>query len=323
MSKICFRKQRFVKLKVFLCIICILMAIFELRFAADLMKIESSNYRSVNAENYDTIKADEYVQGNISQEEAVMTFEKEHAQYIVVLTSGNKLLLIGATDLGSSFSYNRMSQFIHQGESIYSFKGIVKKVNEPVLVDLQLNMTMKQSEKLKGKDVLNLMISAVDSDEDSAEHSSVTYVIASIVGAILFLALAVLLVWKSFNNLIYGYLVANGKIEPELKVKKEDILFEKDGNYIGSDNDSDSFYVNTDFNVWTAASGDYHFLRDEQKGAAPSDGQTPPENSDGDIPPDDPGQFFYQSGINEEGNFYVEENNQSRTDSDGNDLLHY
>ena len=99
-----------------------------------------------------------------------------------------------------------------------------------------------------------------------------------------------------------------GKCEPELKIRKEDLVLENVDTYRGSDNDSDSFYVNTDYNIHrddgASSSEEYHFTKSEEQAAEeplPDEAVPPaaPMRPNDDV-------SFYSGGLNEEGNFYVE-----------------
>ncbi len=112
-------------------------------------------------------------------------------------------------------------------------------------------------------------------------------------GGVIVLVWGCFLIRKIINNMLYTLGVKRGKLDPNIQVKKEDLIFENEGLYTSEGMKADDyFYVNTEHNVRNE--GDIGTETNSEDGI----GNTLRVNGVEKI--------YYESGVNDEDNFYVD-----------------
>lgn len=338
-----YRKQRFVKLKVIMVLILALILAAQIWFVVTLIQYSTKDYRSVTPDDFISLTEGEEVKGIISRSQVIAYFENTYngskregdvtlseipsvrTRNIVVSDKVGNIFLMYAKLGELSGNYDDLGKLMDGSIGSLSYKGKVTGFfgisREDVLSEIN------NADKTRKYKLEKIIENAIELNEAN-ETQDVSYLITSIIGALMIFALIVFLLWKSVNNFIYGCLVNSGKIEPELKIRREDLIIQNDVNYAGSDNDSDSFYVNTEEKDQTSentetnsdpVSSEYHFTKRmrENENNNISYERKEPTFSDGS--PID----FYSGGVNEDGNFYVDKSNAPSVDSDGEELKKY
>ena len=323
-----YQPQKFATLKTFLAVIAGLLIIGQIIAIFQICGYLTQSYRNISREDFESLKMGELVKGIIDKSDVIMSYREEFdnkpaSECLLVMTANHKLLVVAAGE-DSTDSYSRMMDMINGRVSYFEFAGKVIGLPSSSYQTAQVFMVMNNvnySYELNNSAFLGQAIGAVDVDRSYA----VSALMATIAGIVVMLVLIYFLMRKTINNIRYGILVQKGIIEPELKVRKEDLVLENAGTYVGSDNDAESFYVNTDYDLQTnggilpdsqsasnsnSGDGSYHFTS--------GGGQMPSADSNEPDTPE-PMRFleeveFYQSGVNEEGNFYVDQGEEHPED---------
>lgn len=324
MKKIRYQKQKLAKLKVAAAILCFVLAAVQISGIFILYRGNDIEFRDVPPSGMDYLAGHENITLTIKREDVLVYYPAETGtgealSCMGVLTPGHKVLVItaaansaqkGAQDM-ERMKYGELEQMTFRGRTNHSDRA----TNSNIRNSMTLNNIFRQY-KLNDQDIHSVMVNIVEKDLTTPVGKLAAY--AAI--AMLLIVIGVWLLWKSFNNLIYGYLVDRGKIEPELRVKKEDIQVQGADPYVDQGNEGGSFYINHDdpFQIRQGGNQEYHFDEAAQRELQPEQ----PEAAKMRYAPD-AGEVFYQSEVNEEGNFYVSKNNQKKTDAYGEDFRHY
>lgn len=327
-----YRKQKLMKLKFILALLLVIVLCFQIYFIVTLVKYNTRDYRDVSVDEYGTLSPGDEIRSSVSKEQVMFFFstsEKDgEKRNIAVSDINGRIFVLSAKQSEISGNFENIKEIAEGNIDSFSFKGkaeVISGGKKNIVINAIGNKRIAPDRIILQSDITDMGVFL----NDSSDSQETSLMISSVIGVGMTVALIILLLWKSVNNFIYGYLVSRGKIEPELKIRKEDIIIQNDKNYSGSDNDSDSFYVNTeheipDANGGSAAentdgSGNYHFtkrMRDNVNGSMNYE-RNEPTFSDGS--PID----FYSGGVNDDGNFYVDESNTKNVDSEGNEIKKY
>ena len=236
-----YQPQKFATLKTFLAVIAGLLIIGQIIAIFQICGYLTQSYRNISREDFESLKMGELVKGIIDKSDVIMSYREEFenkpaSECLLVMTANRKLLIVAAGE-DSTDSYSRMMDMINGRVSYFEFAAQVFMVMNNVNYSYELNNSA----------FLGQAIGAVDVDTSYA----ISALLSTIAGIVVMLVLIYFLMRKTINNIRYGILVQKGIIEPELKVRKEDLVLENAGTYVGSDNDAESFYVNTDYDLQT------------------------------------------------------------------------
>lgn len=281
---------------------------------------------------------------------------------LAVMTENRKVIAVSANPITAPESASQMAHFSAGGDNSLMFRGRVGKLIFTYRDSLMLNMTLHNTyyeHQLNGSDVTWMAITLVDNDSERW----MALFIATVLGMIVLLAALWFLLRKSINNIIYGLLVQKGILPPEIKITKEDIDMENMDPYRSQDNDMDSFYVNTDFENGAVENGykfspdrtEMEFIKND---TADMNYKTRDDSKDKNDKNDNSnnairnflasnsfiassGIFglvgheldkanqkpekieFYQGGVNEDGNFFVDQGRDTKEDVDGEQIHKY
>ena len=288
------------------------MMLVEIVAAVKMLNQMTMEYKSISAADYDNLKDDIMVKGTIDRSDVILSFpdttaNQEPVLVLVVLSEKKHIMAFSAVSKSSSDIYHEAQKMVNGEISSITYQGKVRRMNDFTMQSIETNMSLNNTYypyKLSSQSFIGQIINVGEIDKNYTWSAF----IASVAGAVVMLAVILFVMKKSINNMIYGILVQRGKIEPELKIRKEDLVLENVDTYRGSDNDSDSFYVNTDYNIHrddgASSSEEYHFTKSEEQAAEeplPDEAVPPaaPMRPNDDV-------SFYSGGLNEEGNFYVE-----------------
>ena len=323
-----YQPQKFQTLKTILALIAAVLMVVEIVAGIQMLVYMSPNYKSIGPADYETLQSGDLVKGILSPEDIIMYYEDDQSSQNtvligVLLSEHRKMMVITAVNDGRSNSYSEIKKLLSGEIRSYAYKGRVEVLYNVTLQILETNLLLKNMYKTQGlsnSDFIGLLINT--GDIDTAYGTKV--VIASFMGAAFMAVLIFFLMRKTIHNIHYGILVQKGILEPDLKVRKEDLVLENTDLYQGQSADADSFYVNTDYDLQQNAANDasaqsYSFSKPSAPAIESGD-----EDGSADSEPA-PMRYheetaFYQSGLNEEGNFYVDKGEPS---SDDDSTEHY
>ena len=302
-----YQPQKFATLKSVLAVIAVLLFIGQIIGLVQICGYLTQSYRVVGIEDFESLQTGELVKGIIDKSDVILSYREEYenqlpVECLLVMTPNHKLLVVAASQ-ESPESYAKMMQMVDGDVSHFEYKGKVVALSSSSQQLAQMQMVTNNiyyPYDLDNHAFLGQKIGAVDVDMSYV----VSALIATIVGMILMVVVAVLLTRKTFNNIRYGILVNKGIIEPELKIRREDLAINNQEVYQDSGNDSGSFYVNHDSDQPQNNDGTYHFIKPrEQTASSDSDETAAPMRFHEELD-------FYQSGINNEGNFYIPQSDE-------------
>lgn len=304
---------------------------FQIYYLVTLVKYNSKEYKSVDIDDYSSISAGDEVKGSVSSEDVFAYLnlaEKGIVQRLIAVSDSSGKFFVLSAEQGEELSgnYENIGKLQEGDIGSFSFKGKAQNLSDKnkmkVLNSIRSGGKTLSERAVTANDISGIMIkmNEASSDEDN------TYFIMAVIGMLFIFGLIVLLLWKFVNNFIYGILVNKGKIEPELKIRKEDLFDPNSENYVGSDEDSDSFYVNTEHDAVhntggkaedAEAAAEFHFTK--KMNGSGSIKYEPKEPTFSDGSPID----FYSGGVNDDGNFFIDENSTRAVDSEGNEIRKY
>lgn len=359
--KMKYKPQKMVKLKAFFSIVIAVFLLVQIGSLSSIVQAITVDYRKITLADMDNLKDGELVQGIISGSDAILKYQDQTGSGTIVyclgvMTENRKVIAVAANPNIAPEAASQMAKFSVGGDNSLMFRGKVGKLTFTYRDSLMLNMTLHNTYyqyQLNSNDVTWMAISLVDND--SARWTAL--LIASILGMIALLAILWFLLRKSINNIIYGLLVQKGVLEPEIKITKDDINLENMDPYQSNDNDMDSFYVNTDFETGSVENG-YKFSPDQSEldsikmdtaNMNYKNQDSPKDNNDNPVrnflasnsfiassgvfglvghdmekANQKPEEIeFYQSGVNEDGNFFVDRGSDTKEDIDGEQIHKY
>ena len=232
--------------------ICIVIAVFQV---IEGMKMINNNKEmpDITVHDFDMLKYDQVVQGELKELFATMYLDKENGEepldlYFAFTDSGHIMTFRAMP--GSEMDSKLSDLFSGKTESVM-YKGKVKKMTAAYHAAIRQNLGYgKLSKKYKfegsAKEVLlDYMIDASPYDSGYSQKA----IIATFVGAGLMVLLAFLVLFKLIKNAIISIAAEKGHFKPELKVTKDDITFEMEGNYQGNEEYGEDFFVSTEYNI--------------------------------------------------------------------------
>lgn len=289
-------------------IIVVLLCIFLVQMIEGTKMIASYNPLPVITEaDYDSLTNGTEVKGSVR--EVVFSYRDDVANCYAAVTPERRILLF-RTQAGTEIDTQMQALLNKQCESV-PFRGRVRAISEGGKRLLDINVVTNNAKKKYNlqKGVGNHATNQSVDITDETDEFPIKAVVVTFVGAALMLALASWLSIKPLNNLIYNIQVQRGKIEPELNITKNDIRVENMDDYRSVEG-TEFFYVNnesediasmnqTDNTEYSAVPG----------GEAEAVTQkTEGENAPMEHTPDEGGDYYYSSGVNESGSFYVNDN---------------
>lgn len=303
--------------RVICALICIIVCVFQVSYGMKMVKENAEEPPLSISMHFDSFKENQIVVGEITHIDAYIPLDPMDGSgvmnfYFCLSDSGHIMTFRTLPDTPID---EHMAELISGKTDKILYKGQVKKLSDKfrtaILQDLKikklskkLNLDLKVDEAL-----LDVEIDVSPYDASYSEKA----IIATFVGAVLMFLLAVAFMWKIFRNAIESVAAETGHYKPKLKVTKDDIEFEMQGIYNSDESNSESFYINTEFNT-----KDYGVYKENDKAdrsQLPSSKDDPALNRN-----ENDEALFYTGEVNDEGNFYVDSTRKSATDF-GNESL--
>ena len=162
----------------------------------------------------------------------------------------------------------------------------------------------------------SLYIPVVLQVSGAPEKYSQTLIVMTFIGGIFFLFCILFIARSTIKDIIFMVKEKKGKA-PEYvpEYKKEDLEFELEGFYEGVEDGSKEgdFYINTEYNIRKQGTSLETRMREKEmqkRAEAAEQTDTPEQKTEKPWISDD---FFYSSGTNDEGNFFVESGDDDQT----------
>ena len=274
------------KMKIAIGIMCFLLVIVQIAAASRMISENNTKVNMIRPAHYVGLQRVSEVAAEIKKDDIILTFQgkNEEMGYYLVRVSDDHAVIM-RTLLGSSCD-NAMYSMLNGARESLVYKG---RVNTLVEADMAVvNLTVLSGDLLYKKGMSRHVYDVIlryELDITFYEtESSAKYIIATIVGAFIMLGATVWAFWKPFKKIGLSYAARMGKIELDL-IKKEDLPVDMD------------WY--TDENV--------------KKDLIEN---MPERKVDKNFQKVD----FYESGVNDEGNFYVKKKidlDKEEPDEDG------
>jgi len=263
------------KLKIIIGIMCLPLIFVQLAAASKMITENKTEVKMISPEQYNDLQFGAEVAAEIKADDIILNFDgkSEEMDYYLVRVNDDHAVIMRT--LLNSATDGAMYALLNGTRESVTYKGRVNTIPE---ADLSVvNLTVLSGDLLYKKGMsrhLDEVILRYSIDIALYEtQSSDKYIIATIVGALIMLAAAVWAFWKPFQKIGRGFAAQMGKIDLDL-IKKEDLPVEQ--------------------GWFTEESSKKDYIEN-----------LPERKIDENFEKVD----FYESGINQEGNFYVEKKN--------------
>lgn len=308
-----FRGGAWEKFKIIMAIFCLIVMVLQIKSGIDM--INENNNLPPLVTNYDSVSAGQSIRGEITHFEAVIDTSKETeiaggagkidfgqsagasiepVKMYIYITDAKQILVFRTT--GKSSIDSQLSQLSSKQIDSVQFRGYVRemKTNSVSILNTYLLYTnFIKNHNLEGGTQDTMMRLEVDITAPDSKISDKA-IIATFVGAVLMFLLALLFLKKIIKNAYISIYLSKHPEEGKRLLSRNGVIFEDEGLYQGSEKTNGEFFVNTEHNV----RGEGSF--DEQ-----------PEELMTHMVAD--GDFFYEGGLNEEGNFYIDSETKTVT----------
>ncbi len=299
MSKSQFSTSIWEKIKVVIAALCFILMIIQIKSGIDMIKANNDLPPLVTFEELDHLKEGDKVRVELTKIDGsyvgdTVLGNAPPPNYYFVITKNQKILVLRS--IPDTKIDAQISELMSKKAESVRFKGTVKKMTDNNVSFLNIELisgNVLRKNEIKGGTQDAMLRQQIDIISEDYQIDN-KYIVATFVGAVLMFILVVLALRKSIKNMVVSFMIHTGHAEEKQLLKKEDYLFENDGTYNGSEETNGEFFVNTG-----------HNLRNEGSIEQVSADLMTHMVSDGDM--------FYEGGVNEEGNFYVDSENKAGT----------
>ncbi|MBR2176071.1 MAG: hypothetical protein IJ861_03880 [Clostridia bacterium] len=324
-------------LKIIMVILCVLMAVNQFIAANNMMAKNEEKPIAITPDDYDQLIVGKTVTGKVGKYMASFPGQLgDNTYHYYTFVTNDDRIMVFRTLPESSFDFamktieyknipadepdsDNNENSAQEPEIQIEYTGIVRPMTDS---DKYIcNMQFVADNTLHKNDIIaeseDIYVTNLIYVTDGGESIPVNTIVVTIIGGFVMLALIPLIMRKTIKDIIYTIQVKNGTAPvPEPEIRQEDLVFELEGFYEGNDQLGDDFYVNTEFNIRDQGSTDEIRRRIkermERSAAAARQADEEEQRTDSEVERTEPQKpwvtddFFYSSGINEEGNFYVE-----------------
>ncbi len=310
-----FKGNKWEVAKMIMVALCITLIINQISSGIDMIKSNENLPAYVLQQDFDSLTAETEIRGELTHIDGNLygddtsqytEYEEGEIQYYILITESKKIMLI-RTNSGSSIDKEIHNLMRGDCQSV-SFRGYVRTISDADRSTLNLQLITTNFLKKNGikggtqEAMLNYLVDITNEDDKIPQkYITATFVIAGL----LFLMIPLLL-RKTIKNAYISWAIKKGKIDEKQLLDKNKYVFDNEGMYKSEKNQGNSFYVNTK-----------HNLRDE--GALD---EVKEELLTHMVAEED---LFYEGGLNDEGNFYVDSTKKVQTlysdDPDDDNLL--
>ncbi len=310
------------KAKFIMALLCLIIMVIQVKSGIDM--INANNNLPPLVTDFDSVSAGQSIRGVITHFEGMIDTQKEMevangAGKLDLSQSGNieevnmyvyvtesKHILIFRTKKDTPIS-SQLSELNSQKRDSVQFRGYVREMKDNT--HTILNTYLIYNNFMKKNDIPGSMQAAITglevditTPDDKISDKAIT---ATFIGAVLMLLLALLLLRKSFKDMVETLYFRKHPEKEKRLLSRDGVIFENEGMYKGAEDTKGEFFVNTEHNI----RGEGNLSKE------PEDLMTHMISEE---------ELFYQGGLNEEGNFYVDSENKTVTgygDPDEDNML--
>ncbi len=293
-----FRGDKWEITKIIIAILCVILIIDQVSSGIRMINSNNNLPNPVSSEGFDYLTAGTEIRGELNHIEGTLYGDAESEQgtiqYYIMVTEAKKILLF-RTNSGSTTD-KELQSLIKKNIQTVGFRGYVREITDADKTALNLELITSnflRSHGIKGgtqNAMLGVLVDITDPDDKIPEK----YIVLTFVLAGILVLLIPLLLRKTVKNAYISLAIHSGKINDKRLLEKKDYIFDDGGIYNTEKEQNDSFYVNTE-----------HNLRNE--GAADECNE---ELMTHMVSQED---LFYEGGLNDEGNFYVDSTKKNQT----------
>lgn len=269
-------------------LICVIMVFVQFGAAAKMMTENYTELPKISPEQYDNLQISDVVAGTINKEDVLMTFEGKNSElryYLVKVNSEHAVVMKAPFDGEGA---GALSSLLRGEKDSIDYKGVVNLLTEADQAIVNLNVISGDVLYKHGMSrYVNEVLLGYTMDVTTYEFRNMTkYIIVTIIGGFLMIAAAVWAFRRPFGKIGMQYAARMGKIDLGLTTKEE-LPIEQ-----GWFTEEDSKKIETD----------EHPIRFNPCDTEPID--------------------FYESGMNEEGNFYIKKKEEPPLPPDAEGFVH-
>ncbi len=316
--------------RVIIAFVCVLASIYQIYMGFNMINVNNTKPKDLDVVGYTSLVNNDFVSGTIDN----IIGDYQGAD---VLNDGGQDVYLGGSANGESYnvhyylsvtpdkkiiSYRTLYgtyldeelRKIENGESSgMRYQGRAHEMKEQNKGMLNLQMIAGNTVHNAGLDGGNrsTTIPFVIDIAEEGQQIPERVIVFTFFGAVFMLVLAFLVMLRPLRKIIESNQARKGTYVPDLKVTKDDIIFENEGYYEGWREGDNDFFLNTEYNI--RGEGDTSLMKsrmeDEPGESDGAEDEDDPFKEDKErarqaqLPPDD--SFYYNSELNSDGNFFV------------------
>lgn len=301
MSKSSFRGGRWEIAKIIMAMLCLILMVYQIISGYDMIKTNNNLPPYFTQSQFETLESNQQIRGQVTDVAAEFTGDEAtnetDLRYYIVLTEHDKIMILRTK---SSDAINTEILKLREGEiDSFEFRGYVRPLTERNTAALNIYLVSTAFLKKRGISggthdaMLGQLIDITAADSTISEKA----INATFIGAVLAFLMSLLLLRKTFKNVVISIMLRKHPEREKQLLNRDDYIFENEGLYTGNDEQGSDFFVNTEYNVRNE--GDTKEAPDELMTHMVAEGD-----------------LFYEGGLNEEGNFYVDSEKDPNKDVD-------
>ncbi len=277
------------KVKMGIALVCLILVIVQFYAAGKAATENDTKVSFIQPEHYASLSYGEEIAAEITKEDMITKIAGSGANlsYYVVRVNENNVVVMKT--LSNSECNSAMNEMLSGTRDSITYKGRVNILPETDHASLNVDVLLNDTLHSHGLDRhLNDILIPWEIDITLYDMFSDTrYILACVTGALLMMIPVVWCCWKPFKKIGLQYAARMGKIDLEL-LTKDDLPVEQD------------------------------WFTEEDSKKAESEELPPMQWKPRDTQPID----FYESGTNEEGNFYVQKREEPELPPDEDGFIH-
>lgn len=293
-----FKTSKWEIAKLIISAVCILLIIYQVSAGIKMIQSNEKLPQTVVQEDFDTLDVGTEIRGELTHIDGTLygdsSIDPGTIQYYSMITESQKIMLIRT--ISGSETDNEIHNMIRGNCESVKFRGYVRSLSDADKTSLNLELISTNYLQKHGIDsgtqeaILGHIIDITEQDSQIPQK----YITFTFAAAVILVLLIPLLLRKTIKNAYTSWAIRKGKISEKILLDKNDYIFDDEGLYNTDENQNESFYVNTKHNFrneGTLEEGKEelmtHMVSQEE--------------------------LFYEGGLNDEGNFYVDSSKKNQT----------
>ncbi len=284
--------------KIIMAAVCILLIIDQISAGIKMIQSNENLPQLVSESDFDSLTVGTEIRGELTHIDGEMdgTAESDAGDilYYIVITDAKKIIPVRT--VSGSKTDKQIRNLQSGGCDSVEFRGYVRALSDADKTSLNLMListNFLHKNGIEGGTQKAMLRQLIDITEGTATIPQ-KYITFTFVTAGLLALLIPLLLRKTIRNARTSWKIRTGKISEKRLLQRDDYIFEDEGLYRPDGDQGESFFVNTEHNI-----------RNEGAIGKVSEDLLTHMVSQGDM--------FYEGGLNEEGNFYVDSSQKNQT----------